>query len=187
MMKLRNQIGYTLVELLIATLLTGILAMGGLRYYVSISNSTLTQEDIGEMQQAARNSLQEIAKTMRKAGFKVGTHAPYTIAGDTMMVFFADSSALDTVSFYLAESQLDQGEERESAVPNKHLMVRYNSHQPDTYADNIESLTYTVISASVIDIVITVGVDRPDEDYVDNDGVRTFTLAERVQMRNLKL
>jgi prepilin-type N-terminal cleavage/methylation domain-containing protein len=182
-----NSKGYTLIELLVATFLTGLLALGGLKYYVHVNNHTLTQEDISEMQQAARNNLAEIAKTLGKAGFKVGSHAPYAIAGDTLFVYYSDVNPIDTVAFYLQEGYGDGKFYERLDIPRKMLMRRLNSNPPDVYGEQIESLKYRVVSPTVIDIVITVGVDRPDEDYEKGNGVRRFTLSERVQMRNLKL
>jgi prepilin-type N-terminal cleavage/methylation domain-containing protein len=184
MKRLIDNNGYSLVELLVAVLLTGILSMAGLKFYARIHNQTLTQEDIGDMQAAARNSLDEISGTLRNAGYKVGSHPAYYISSDTLMVFYSDSQLVDTISYYLARPQeLDHQEGHRTYS----LMKKVNSNVAAEYADYISGITYTLISPSVIDVVVSVETDRSDEDYVTNDGVRAFSLSERVQIRNLKL
>jgi len=179
-----NNSGHTLVELLIAMFLTGIISMAGLQFYVSIHNQTLAQEDVSDMQNAARASLDEIAKTLRQAGYKIGAHAPYALIGDTLLVFYSDTQAVDTVAYYLmSEGDLSTT----GRIATQMLMKRINSNQGDIFTDGLESVAYTVISPSVIDVVVTATANRPDENYTDNDGIRTLTVAERVQMRNLNL
>ena len=179
-----NNCGHTLVELLIGLFLTGIISMAGLQFYVNTHNQTLAQEDVSEMQNVARTSLDEIAKTLRQAGYKIGAHAPYALAGDTLFVYYSDINAVDTVAYFL----MSEGDQmHEGRITTKMLMKRTNSSSADIFSDKLESITYTVISASVIDVVVTATATRPDEDYADNKGIRTLTVAERVQMRNLNL
>jgi len=66
MKRLRNNRGYTIIEMLVAVLITGILASAGFEFYISMHNQTLAQEEISDMQQASRASLQEITNA---AGF----------------------------------------------------------------------------------------------------------------------
>jgi len=183
MRKLFENTGHTLVELLIALFLTGIISMAGMRFYAGIHNQTLAQGDIGDMQQAGRNNLQEIVRTLRKAGYKVGTHVPYRIAGDTLYVYYSDTQPIDTVAYYVNHSSSDDG----SQVPTGVLMKKVNSLSADIYGDQIDSISFQALSASVVEITLTVGTMRPDEDFVDNEGVRDLTFTEQVQIRNLNL
>ena len=192
MKRTRSNHGYTIVEMLIGLFLTGIISLAGLQFYARLHNQAITQEDIGDMQQSARNNLDEITRTLSKAGFRLpASHAPFEIADGTLRVFYSENSPVDTVSFFLADDYgvCRQGgdDDGESTLPSKMLMKQTNSGSAEVYGRQIENITYTVVSPSVIDVAITVGVDRPDEDYVDNDGVRRFTLSNRVQLRNLKL
>ena len=184
MRKLQDTKGHTLVELLIALLLTGIISMAGLQFYVDTHNQTLAQEDVSDMQNVARTSLDEIARTLRQAGFKVGSHTPWEILGDTLFVYFSATKAVDTVGYFLADA-VDMG--HGGGVPTKMLMKRMNSAAADVFCDKLSGIRYTVISPAVIDIVVTSSADRTDKSFADNDGVRTLTVAERVQMRNLNL
>ena len=58
MNKLFTSKGYTLIELLIALFLTGVITTAGFHFYVKMHNSALTQEEISDMQQKSRASLQ---------------------------------------------------------------------------------------------------------------------------------
>lgn len=184
MRKLYSQSGHTLVELLIALFLTGIISLAGLRFYADTHSQALAQEDVSDMQNAARASLDEITKTLRQAGYKIGAHAPYALIGDTLFVYYSDTKAVDTVAYYLM-SEGDLG--TTGRIATQMLMKRINSNPADIFSDRLNKVTYTVISASVIDVVVTATANRSDENYVDNDGIRTLTVAERVQMRNLNL
>lgn len=177
--------GYTLIELLISVFLTGILTLAGLKFYAQVHNQTLTQEDIGDMQAAARNSLEEISGTLRNAGYKVAPHAAYYISDDTLMVFYSQTQAVDTVAYFLDWPRTLEG--MDDSHRTYSLMKQTNSDPPAEFARYIKDVTYTLISPSVIDIVVSVEADRSDEDFVNDDGLRAFSLSERVQLRNLKL
>ena len=176
--------GHTLVELLIALFLTGIISLAGLQFYVDTHNQALAQEDVSDMQNVARSSLDEIAKNLRQAGYKIGDHAPYALTGDTLFVYYSDTKAVDTVAYYLM-GMGDLG--LAGRIATQMLMKRVNSNPADVFTDGLERVTYTVISPSVIDVVVTATADRPDESFTENEGIRTLTVAERVQMRNLAL
>ncbi|MCK4518313.1 prepilin-type N-terminal cleavage/methylation domain-containing protein [Candidatus Babeliales bacterium] len=186
MRKLFRNTGHTLVEVMVALFLTGIISIAGLRFYASVHNHTLTQGEIGDMQQAGRNNLQEIVRTLRKAGYKVGAHAPYRIAGDTLYVYYNDTQPIDTVAYYVDHSQQVSSSDG-SPIPTGLLMKKVNSLYAEVYGDQIDSISFQALSASVVEITLTVGTMRPDEDFVDNEGVRNLTFTERVQIRNLNL
>ncbi len=183
MSKLSNRRGYTLIEVLIALFLTGIISITCMRFYTNVHSHTLTQEDIGDMQQAGRNNLQEMVRTLRKAGFKIGSHVPYRISGDSLFVYYSDTQPVDTVAYYVDYNEaVDQ-----SSIPTGKLMKKVNSATSDVYGDQIVGLSFTALSASTVEITLTVGTMRPDGDFVTNNGVRNLTFTERVLIRNLRL
>lgn len=184
MKTLHNHRGHTLIEVLVALFLTGIISMAGLQFYVDTHNQALAQEDVGDLQNVARATLDEIARNLRQAGYKIGAHAPYALAGDTLFVYYSDTQAVDTVAYYLQKRDYAR---QGAQFPTADLMKRVNSNMSEVYTDKLATIRYTVISPSVIDVVVTATVDRADEDYSENHGVRTLTIAERVQMRNLTL
>ncbi len=68
MKKLKSHNGFTLVEVLIAILLTGVLTTATLQFYVSEHNNMLVQHDVSDMQQNLRACIQELTSTLRNAG-----------------------------------------------------------------------------------------------------------------------
>ncbi|MFQ5453088.1 MAG: PilW family protein [Candidatus Zixiibacteriota bacterium] len=68
MKKCLNKKGFTLLEVLIATLLGSVLTMGALHFYVTEHNNLITQYSISDMQQNLRSSLNEMTIQIRNAG-----------------------------------------------------------------------------------------------------------------------
>jgi len=187
----KNHSGFTLIEILVSLFLTGVIAATAFEFYVSMHNQTLAQDEISEMQQNARACIIDITKTLRMAGFKVGAHAPFSISGDSLYIFFSDTQPVDTVLYYLASyadyeihgTYAEDG--GEGAIRPKMLMKKVNSNRPTAFSDNIISLIFTQVSPSMISISITTQVSRADEDYVDNFGYRTYQIDEQVFLRNI--
>jgi prepilin-type N-terminal cleavage/methylation domain-containing protein len=186
--KTNRQSGFTLVELLISFLMVSIIAASAFNFYGKMHNSTLTQEDISDMQLTSRNTLDEISKTLRNAGFKIYTGTGYKIVGDSLIVYYQGANPSDTTTFYLTEfTSTDYGNVA-GRTPDMHyykLMHQLNSNAPVEFATNIKSLTYNVINAKTIDIMLTIYAGRIDDDYSMNGGFRTLSTTERVVMANL--
>jgi len=182
---LKSSLGYSVIELMIATVLTGIISMAGFRFYVQMHNQTIAQEEISDMQQRSRSALNEMSRTLRMAGYKIDSHSPYVINNDTLYVFFNDTQPVDTVIYYLSESTEDTEFDEEESAPIYSLMMKRNSDSPTVYADYISNLEFDVIDASSIEIVLEVQATKPDEAFNQNDGIRTFANSEIVTMRNL--
>jgi len=193
MKRIRKTNGYTILEILIAVMITGILATSGFQFYSTMHNQTLTQEDISEMQHSSRVTLQEIAKTLRMAGYKLpDTHVPYVISSDTLWVFYGQTQPVDTVVYFLQETVDPYGgggemEEAERISPPMQLMKQVNSQTAATFAEGIQSISYTALDASNIVISVTTMTLRPDESYSENSGYRTLVTSERVKLRNVDL
>lgn len=190
MRKLRNNRGYTIAELLIAMFITGILAAAGFEFYISMHNQTLAQEEISDMQQASRASLQDITKTLRMAGYKIGAHAPYRINGDSLLIFYSDTQPVDTIMYYLEDytsaELLSMPTFPTGSSPHK-LMKKVNSTAAELFADYITDVTFIAVNASTVQVTIDVQAAQPDEDFVNNGGYRTYTALETVNLRNVAL
>jgi prepilin-type N-terminal cleavage/methylation domain-containing protein len=183
----KSESGFTLVELLIASLMASILTFGSFEFYSRMHNSTITQEDISDMQLTGRNTLDEIAKTLGNAGFKVPSPG-YKLVGDSLKVFSRGAAQIDTVTYYLrqfttGEYALVAGETADMKFYK--LMRKVNSAAAVEFSTNVKSLTYNVVNPNTIDIVLTLYAGRTDDDYEFTDGFRTLTATQRVFMRNL--
>lgn len=176
--------------MLIAVLLTGVLAASGFEFYQTMHGQTITQEQISYMQQSCRASLEEITKTLRMAGYKAGSHPAYRIAGDSLWVFYSESQPIDTILYYLEQySSADLGAAYATYgcnVPYK-LMKRFDSEQPAVFADYVRSISYVALNTSTIQVSLRVQTSLPDDTYLPDNGFRTLVGIEQVILRNVAL
>ena len=173
------------MELLIALFITSIIISAGYGFYITMHNQTLAQEEVSEIQNRSRASLQEIGQTLRMAGYKVGSHPAYNISGDSLSIYFSDTQPVDTVLYFLAETVSSAG--GLSDLPSYHLMRQRNSGSPFIYCDHIRSMNFNVISSSEIEVTLVVQATKQDESFMQDDGIRALSMTERVSIRNSNL
>ncbi len=186
----RRQAGFTILEVLVAGLITGILAMSSFQFYVSMHNQTLTQEEVSDMQTNCRASLHEIGQTLRMGGYKLGTHNPYDIYGDSLYVFFSETQPVDTVLYFLQEfsdQEYAQDYPRPAGWKIFKLMKKVNSLKAAVFADYIKGIRYNAVASDEVTVAVTIESQKPDETFQTNNGYRTFTLVDRVILRNANL
>ena len=184
---LRGSAGFTLLEMLIAVFITGAVAAAGFNFYVSMHNTTLSQQDISDMQQVSRSCLDEIAGTLRMAGYKLPAgSAPYRIANDSLYVFYSKTKPVDTVLYYLRPNPI-LGQGAPDGWKPQYLMKKMNSDSADIYADVLRSITCTKIDTATFEIAVTAQTQKADEAWKHDRGYRSFTSFERVTIRNLAL
>jgi type II secretory pathway pseudopilin PulG len=189
----KNSSGFTLLETLISALITGIVVASAFQFYVSMHNQTMAQEEISEMQQNARACIVDITKNLRMAGFKIGTHDAFLINGDSLYVFYNDTQPVDTILYFLSVhpdkdlmGQYAEGsEDGEGAETPYRLMKKVNSDKATIFSDFVLDINFTQVNASTVVISVTTQVTKPDEDYVDNYGFRTYQSNESVVLRNI--
>jgi hypothetical protein len=186
----QTQRGATLIELLIAALLTAILGGFTFRYYASMHQHSITQTEIADMHQVSRSCLDEISRTLRMAGWRIGGHPAYTIQGDSLYVFYSETNPVDTVLYFLEEYTAPEYA-AVGGVPTGmelwKLMKKVNGGTPEMFADRVSAVQYTVIDSATVAVTLTVQTARSDETFADNQGYRTFINTERVNMRNVSL
>lgn len=186
---IRNDKGFTVIELLIALFITGIIAAAGLQFYIQMHNSALTQEEISDMQQSSRASLEEISHSLRMAGFKIDTtHPAYLINGESLYVFASITKPVDTILYYV-ESIPDSNLVLESSLSDaglkpRRLMVKMNHGSPEIFADNIHSLSFNAINPTTVEVTLIVQPMKADIAWSQNEGYRTYSAVERVKVRN---
>ncbi len=189
--RLCSERGLSLIELLIAALLTGILTSAAFQFYASMHIHSETQFDKSEIQHICRVCLTEMKKTLRMAGYKLDdTIAPYVISGDSLMVYYNGAQPIDTITYALTEftvSEYAQGAGRPSGVNLYMLTKKTNANATEAFADYITRLTFTQVDSANIDITIEAQAQRFDETYTLNEGFHTYTMTERVNVRNLGL
>lgn len=182
----RAQRGFTLIEILVAILLSSVIAASGFDFYKSMHGVTSSQEEVTEMQQNTRASIDEISRTLRMAGYKLPAgHDAYYLSDDTLIAYYSNSNPVDTVIFYL-EVQPGTESYPDNWKPYR-LMRKVNSAAPAIYADNIRSLNYTLIDSSKIEIALVAQTSKSDVTKTDDEGFRSFSMMEQVVMRNVSL
>lgn len=170
---LKDQKGITLIEVLIAALLTLIIGAAALGFYVTQHNSWLVQEDVSEMQQNIRVVLDEISKNIRKAGFGVTAgHPTILVQQDNLTIFYKDSVKIDTIRYYV--SWVDTLHPR--------LVKKVNSDYAQAYAEDIESIQFGQ-AEKLITISIVAREGRRDPEYT-GDRYRRRTITSKAEVRN---
>ena len=101
--RLKQNKGITLIEVMVAGVITAILLLSAFRFYGNLSHQSEVQVDVSEVQNSSRSSIFEIRKTLHKAGNRLGSHTPYEINGDSLAVYFSETQAVDTVLYFLQE------------------------------------------------------------------------------------
>jgi hypothetical protein len=154
-------------------------------------NNAINQEQVSDMQLSCRASLDQICSSLRVAGFKIdGAHAAYRINGESLFVFASISQPVDTVLYFLQsydEYELQLDDSLANSLEPRKLMIQVNNGTPVVYADNINTISYTPLSTSAVQVSLTVQPLRADEKFVVNEGFRMHTETERVKLRNLDI
>ncbi len=71
MSKLRSKAGVTFLEIMIALGITSFVTVAIFRLYITQHQHYMVQDDITEVQQNARASIDQLARTIRMAGFDI--------------------------------------------------------------------------------------------------------------------
>lgn len=187
--KLASAAGLTIVELVIAAFVTAIVAGAGFNFFAHFHGAGEAQSSISELQNLGRNSLLEIRKSLRIAGYNLSGHVPYRISGDSLAIYYTMTQPVDSVHYYLQEFTSAEY----AAVPGRpntlliyKLMKRINAAAPMVYADFITDFDVVPIDSRNFAVTITAVADRADDKYQPNSGFRTYTIGERVLLRNVK-
>ena len=172
---LKNNRGITLVEILIGSLMSLIIAASLMEFYISQHNQWITQEKISDMQQNSRAVLEELTRQIRWAGFGISLQPYYQINGDTLVLFTKPGANVDTIRFYIDNSN--------SLHPN--LVKKMDTNPAQLFAENISQISFAQLGSGAIQVSFTAREDRPDEDYASNSGYRTRQVTSRIKLRNV--
>lgn len=101
--KLKNNKGVTFVEVMIALVITGILTTSIMKLYVTQHRNYLVQDDITDMQQGVRASIDELGRNIRMAGYDLplGLDAieAHDTNPDTLVVTYHDNGCDSYLKF----------------------------------------------------------------------------------------
>jgi Tfp pilus assembly protein PilW len=186
--KLRSTRGGTILEVLIAAFITGIISASAFEFYSSMHGQAEGQQRIIDMQLISRNSVAEIKKNLRMAGFKLASHDPYYVSDDSLVIYLRGSQPVDTIRYYLEEfSDADYGSmpNLPNGVAVHRLMKQVNAADPVIFSDFVTFMQVSLIDSSSATIDITSITNLPDQEWPYNNGYRTYNVSDRVKMRNL--
>lgn len=188
--RLKRNNGVTLIEIMISAVVSAIILLAVFSFYSSLSHQAEVQVDVSEVQNVCRNSIFEIRKTLHKAGNRLGSHKPYEIKGDSLAVYFSETQAVDTVLYFLQEFT----EAEYTGLPNLpngrkiyKLMKQTNNLAATIFSDFITSVNFIEINATSMAVTIVAQSSRQDDTYSPDNGYRSYSLGERVNLRYLKL
>jgi len=170
-----NQRGVSLIEILIGSLISLIIAAAVMEFYITQHNQWLTQEKISDMQQNGRAVMEELTRQVRSAGYGMSANPFYRINGDTLTVYRKPGADVDTIRFYISRS--------DTLHPN--LMKKVDTQAAQLFAENITQITFTQLGTGALQVTFTAREARKDEDYASNNGYRTRQLTTRIKLRNV--
>ena len=169
--------GFSLVELLIAAVLTIIVAGAAMEFYITQHKTWLLEGDVAEVQYNVRASLDEIASALRMGGYQIPGHAPYALGDDTLIIFFRNETTaeVDTLTYFVAT---DDGSKY-------NLYKKLKNQYPAVLAENVEAFELTKIGPNLIDISLTARTIKSDSTLIHGDGYRRRTFTTQVRLRNM--
>ena len=193
----RHQHGFTLVELIVAMAMTGIVMAAIYSTYKSQQDSYVAQEQVAEMQQNLRAALYMMTRDIRMAGFNPADSpnvdgfvtalpddlGPVTSTDSTNIAFIIDRDEDGTVD---TDDHNEQIAYRFDNANNRLEKFMYNastnSWQWEIISENIDALDFVyrdqngdpiVISATTledirsVDITIVAKTGKTDQDFTD--------------------
>jgi type II secretory pathway component PulJ len=123
--KVRKIGGFTVVEMLVATLLSTIVVTAALKVYLVQQKHLVIQDQISDMQQSVRSCVDELSTKIRMAGYNLPT-------GVTPL--FASNSNPDTITIVYDDGSLENVQ-IEHAMPQPSSELRCDGHDLSSLHD----------------------------------------------------
>jgi prepilin-type N-terminal cleavage/methylation domain-containing protein len=184
--------GLSLVELLLAMALVGVVMGGVTRSFVSQRKLTAIQQQRGTLIQQAQAAMDLVTREFRTAGANP--------TGAAFVPVTYNASQLEIRADLNGNGTTDTTND-----PNEHLLYAYDSaHKRITrnagsgaqpLVEHIQAFTFTYLNSAgqtttdpsairQLQITITARTAAPDPTYTANNGYRTFTMTSLIALRN---
>jgi prepilin-type N-terminal cleavage/methylation domain-containing protein len=128
---MRNARGFSLVEVLVALLLTGILTAAMFRVYINQHHAWMIQDSVIDMQQNARTAIDELTRQVRMAGYGLPNGMTplmgYNTNPDTIVLFYKTANCDAPI---------------EHAMPNPSAELRCDGHDVSCFHVNQRAYIY---------------------------------------------
>ncbi len=199
---LNTKHGFSLIELITAIGISGIVLAAVTATFISQSRSYDAQAQINGMQQAARVAMDMITREVRMAGYNPANTAftdGIPSLTDLRILADLDGNGDITIANVMNEDITYSFE----GAPNRRILRddANDGNPPQTLVENIEAFTFvffksdpvtgikgtpaTPAEVAQVEITITSRTAKSDPNYTSNGGYRTFTLTSLITPRNL--
>jgi len=191
-----RQNGFTLVELMVALVLTSLATIGLYQTYVSFSTSYDVQDQVAEMQQNLRVAMQRLVRDIRMAGYNQAAGAGFLAMNAAQISFTVlndTTGSLETITYDLDAGDLDR---------NGFSVIQNVDALDFTYLDENGNVAASLAAIRTVLIAIVVRTTNEDFAYTDNgtylnllgttilapqnDNFHRRVLSARVKCRNME-
>jgi type IV pilus assembly protein PilW len=211
---IKSRYGFTLVELLIAIAVGGVVMAGICSAYYSQQESFITQDQVSAMQQNLRAGLWFMEREIRMAGYDpTGTANTGIVTANATSIRFTldlnadgdtdDSNEDITYSLYDSDGDGDSDLARKVGAGNNQPVADNVDALNFVYLDQAGYITTTLPDIRSVQVTLVARAQRPDARYTDtasyanqqgeqiistqNDNFRRKLLTAEVKCRNLGL
>lgn len=209
-MKRLNKRGLTLIELLVALVICGMVAAGIYQVFIAQSKAYTVQDQVTEVQQSVRSAMEVLLRDLRMAGYD-NDNLLSTVAITTPLANLSDNSITVNYEYYdktLAQYQkhtVAYWRDASSSSLIRQLTVNDVATPQETLLENVENLNFTYgvdvnedgaldnwvpagsIGTSKVVAVRVALTARPVQINPDIQKISPRTLVSNVTLRNLCL
>lgn len=194
--KLRDPNGFTLVELMVSMGIGMVILAAVTTTFMSQTRIYNAQEQINEMQQNARGTLDILSRELKMAGYKPNgggfNGVTYSTTQLRVQADLNSDGAISTSS--TANEQITYAFDN----ANEQITRAVGSGSAQILAEHISAFTFnyldsagaaTTVSANIrqVSITITAKTAKPDPNFTSNGGYRTYTMSATITPGNLAL
>lgn len=199
----KKNAGFTLVELLVALALSLVVLTSVSNAFISQRKTYDAQEQMTEMIQGTRAVMEIITREIKLAGFDPtgnafdGSAGPYPIPYSTSQLEIradldgdgtaaaGDTNELIIYSHDGTDLELDRNAGQSFSYAK--LLAENIEDFSFDYLDKDGNATTTAADIRMVEIAITARTAKPDPNYGQNSGYRTYTLTSTVLPPNLAI
>ncbi len=167
------QRGFSIVEMLVVGLILAFLVGATMEFYLNQHNQWLTQTQIADLQQNARNTMDALTGAIRSAGYGVFGAPAFTISPtqDTLAVFVNNSGAINTVRFFV----------NRSLSGNPRLLRRIDNQEPQVFAEHIDTVRFVPTGSTGVTVTLVARERMLKGSQYDN---YTRRLVSTIRLKN---